>query len=108
MTVAAAGAAVAPALVDSTATPPATSSAVPATGSPGSVLNLQSAGSTAVTSLTGEPVASVGVSSADSDLMKEFEKAVEQQKSTEAPPAASQSAENSQLMNQFENFVKKS
>ena len=44
----------------------------------------------------------------DNDLMKEFEKAVQEQKGAtgEAPPIKD-SDENAQLMNQFENFVKK-
>ncbi len=76
----------------------------------GTVRTMGSAGSTGVPNLTAEPEAIVGVSPADDDLMKEFEKAIQDQKVTEAKPkeATSESVENSQLMNQFENFVKKS
>ncbi len=76
----------------------------------GTVRTMGSAGSTGVPNLTAEPKAIVGVSPADDDLMKEFEKAIQDQKVTEAKPKedTSDSVENSQLMNQFENFVKKS
>ncbi len=58
-----------------------------------------------------EPVAEAlaGSSEAEDDLMKEFAQAVKDQKSTTgAEKPTTEANENSQLMNQFENFVKKS
>ncbi len=76
----------------------------------GSVKKVDSAETTAMANLSTAPDAVAEVSSADEDLMKEFEKAVQEQKGPVAGPKieASDSVENSQLMNQFENFVKKS
>ena len=76
----------------------------------GTVTTMGAPASTMVTSLASEPGPTAEVSPADEDLMKEFEKAVQDQKAPQVPAkeAATDAAENSQLMNQFENFVKKS
>ncbi len=56
-----------------------------------------------------EAQALAGTSEAEDDLMKEFAQAVKDQKSTTgAATPTTEANENSQLMNQFENFVKKS
>lgn len=50
---------------------------------------------------------SSGSSAIDDDLMKEFAAAVEGQKAAQTPPAAAATAENEDLMGQFEDFVQK-
>lgn len=76
----------------------------------GTVTTMGAPAPTMVTNLAADPEPAAGVSPADEDLMKEFEKAVQDQKAPQVPAkeAATDAAENSQLMNQFENFVKKS
>jgi hypothetical protein len=57
-----------------------------------------------------EVIPEAAPAAAEDDIMKEFAKAVEEQKAptTEAPAAAkTDQTENADLMNQFENFVKK-
>lgn len=89
---------------------PASSATSAASADLGSV-QTEAANSVSVAA-SGEPEGPVGISPAEDDLMKEFAKAVEEQKGPTGEPSTQvtvgDAAENSQLMNQFENFVKKS